>query len=104
MALDRRRRSAYDLGAMTSKVIADILTRHGRCAKDGDRYPIPSGAEATVFAAIGPGGLIIEKVTSVALEHEVVVVATSRGETYCLAHEDVRALRITDRRNAAGYA
>jgi hypothetical protein len=88
---------------MTSKVLADILTRHGKCERDGNLYCIPAKTDATVYASFGSDVLIIERVSTVDLDAEVCSVTTTRNDHFVLVYEDVRALRFADAKgNVAG--
>ena len=86
---------------MTSKVIAEILAKHGGFERDGDRLTATSDSLATLFAALGQESLIIDRVTTVDIDKDVLVVST-RKERYVLACEDVRALRFSAR-SKTGY-
>lgn len=91
--VDRAGRAAYDLLTMTSKVLSDVLTRHGKGAQEGQIVRLQQDTEVTVFASIGQECLAIERVAEFNLEHEVVVLTTRRSEHYVLAYEDVRSIR-----------
>jgi hypothetical protein len=86
---------------MTSKVIAEILAKHGGFERDGERLTVGDEAETTLFASIGRESLIIDRVRHVDIDKDVLVVAT-RKERYVLACEDVRALRFSSSRKT-GY-
>lgn len=91
--VDRAGGAAYDFRTMTSKVLSDVLTRHGKGVQEGQIVRLEHDAEVTVFATIGQETLAIERVAELNLEHEVVVVTTRRSEHYVLAYEDVRSIR-----------
>lgn len=90
---------------MTSKVLADILDRHGKCDRDGNLFSIPAKTNATIYASFGGDPLIIERVSTIDLDAEVCAVTTSRNDRYILVYEDVRALRFAVVKDSkiAGY-
>jgi hypothetical protein len=88
---------------MTSKVLAAILTQHGKCKQEGSRYLLPSEVGASVYIAIGSEALTVDNVNELVLEPDVVIAVTSRSERYVMTYEDIRALRFHGRGRATGY-
>ena len=88
---------------MTSKVLTEILTHHGKCKREGDRFLLPADVGASIYAAVGTEALTIDQVNEVALDPEVMVAVTTRGDRYVVAYEDVRAFRFHGRGRTTGY-
>lgn len=92
---------------LLTKLLTEILPKQVEFGRDGDRVRVPPDREATVFSTVGSEAVIIDKVVSLQLLPDVllVVIETSRGERYFVAYEDVRAVRVGGSRSgAAGYA
>lgn len=67
------------------------MLKHGG-RKDGARFALET-ATATVFVRIGQQFMTIERVKSVEVDEDMCNVVTARGETYCVAADDVRGVR-----------
>lgn len=76
---------------MTTSALERLLLKHGG-RKDGTRFVLEN-ATATVFVRIGQQFMTIERVKSVEVDDEMCSVVTARGETYCVATDDVRGIR-----------
>ncbi|MBT8494770.1 MAG: hypothetical protein KJO07_17065 [Deltaproteobacteria bacterium] len=85
---------------MKSNVLSNALTKNGKF-QDKDGVLSASNMPATLYVAIGNTMLTIEKVRSVRLADDAVTIET-RSETFVLAHEDVRAVRIENSSPRAG--
>jgi len=79
------------------------MTDEGGCTRDNDKLLVPKDTASTLYATIGTESLIVDRVVSIKLLTDVAVVATSRGERYGLAFEDIRAVRFAGNGNNAGY-
>ncbi len=88
---------------MTANVLAELMTDEGGCTKDNDKLLVPKHTATTLYATIGDESLIVDRVVSLKLGNEVAVAATSRGERYALAFEDIRAVRFAGGSGGAGY-
>jgi hypothetical protein len=88
---------------MTHKVLTDIFTRQGNCRRDGDTVAVPKEAEACLFVSIGVESLIVERIIRLELDADVLTAITARRERYCVAYEDVRAVRFGDAESHTGY-
>ena len=88
---------------MTHKVLTDIFTRQGNCRRDGDTVHVPKEAEACLFVALGAESLIVERIVRLELDTDVLSAITARRERYCVAYEDVRAVRFGDSDSHTGY-
>ena len=87
---------------MTSQALAEIFATRGGFAADGGRLVGTEDAEATVFATLGNESLVIDRVKSVEIDKEVIVIAT-RKDLYVLACADVRAVRFSLAGAVTGY-
>ena len=81
---------------MTSELLSDILTKHGPCSREGNAITIPGGLKATIYAALADESLIVDRVASITLDPQVVIVQTSRCERFFFIYEDVRAVRFDE--------
>jgi hypothetical protein len=98
--------AAYDLLAMTSKVLTEIMTSQGGCQRDGARLIVPADVEATVYVTIvtGAEALVLDRVIWMEVGAEMAVIGTSRKERYVLPVEQIAAVRFSARGGGAGYA
>jgi hypothetical protein len=87
---------------MTKQVIESLLAKQGVKA-DGDTLAIPEEAAASVYISMGLEPLIVDRVASLKLTKDAVIVTTRRREQYLVAYEDVRAVRIADSERPVGY-
>ena len=83
---------------MTTDMLTQVLTRLG-ARKDGTSYLLPE-AEVALLVALEGETLSVSKVVRVDIEHQLVVAATTRGETYAFVAEAVLAVKL-DRSDVA---
>jgi hypothetical protein len=88
---------------MIATVLTEMLTAHGGCAREGNLYRVPSNTDATIYVVLGQQTLIIDRVVSVEAGAQMVMLRTSRGERYLVAHEDVRAMRFSNSGGSTGF-
>lgn len=87
---------------MLSKVLAKILTDHGKCKQDSDRYLVPDETSLTLYASVGDETLTLGKLKEVVLDTDVVI-AISRDARTIVTYEDVRAVRFSgEKKRGAG--
>jgi hypothetical protein len=88
---------------MKRQVFEDLLTRHANAKRDGDSLQLPSDLDATLYVGVGSEQLIIDRVSSLTIEGDIVLAVTKRKERYLVACEDVRAVRFGESSLRAGY-
>ena len=99
--MDGERRGAYPPG-MTQEALKEILVKLGRAEAKGSHVDIPAEVELSLIAVLGQENMLIDRVRSVDLE-PAFVIATTRRETYAVAYEEVRAVRVVQPSSGAGY-
>ena len=80
-----------------------MLAQDEAISKDGKRLIVADGVSASLYASVGLEALVIDRVSSIVLEGDAVLITTRRDERYLLAYEDVRAARIARSERSAGY-
>ena len=88
---------------MKRQVLEDLLNRHADGKRTGDAVVVGEGVEVSMYVAMGIEPLVVDRVTSLTLEDEIVVATTRRKEKYVCAYEDVRAVRVSPGGRSAGY-
>ena len=88
---------------MTRNVLEELLARDESVNRDDNKLVVADGASASLYASLGNEPLIIDRVATIVLEGEAVVVMTRRKERYLLGYEDVRAVRVAASERSAGY-
>lgn len=88
---------------MNAKRLTDIVTEHGNASKEGNALRLPAEKAATFYVGLEGESLVVDRVTHVEAHDDVVVLTTSRKETFVVAPEDVCAVRFAAKDSAAGY-
>jgi hypothetical protein len=79
---------------MKSKILAEILSKHGQGTKEDNKIVIPEEQSITLYVSLGGEALMVADVSSVEISDETVLAMTGKGDLFAIATEDIRALRV----------
>tara|TARA_R110002096_G_scaffold44526_6_gene120152 strand:- start:52878 stop:53156 length:279 start_codon:yes stop_codon:yes gene_type:complete len=79
---------------MKSKILAEILSKHGQGTQEDKKIVIPEDQSITLYASLGGEALMVADVRTIELADETVLAFTGKGDLFAIATEDIRALRV----------
>jgi hypothetical protein len=88
---------------MEPTVLIQILTKHAHCKKDGQKHLVPEDVSLTLYVSTGEENLVVDRITEVMFEGDVVVCRAAKESMFAFIAKDVRAVRMTGDSGGFGY-